>query len=235
MKNTNLAISAAALALAGSVAVLAAQGDHARHSPDADGDGMVTLAENSAHGHAVFARIDSNQDGVLDAADREAQMDERFAAMDADGSGEISEAELEADAARRQAARAERRAQRRSEWFASADADGSGGLSRSELESGREAMREKFRSRREKTERGEMQMRRGRGHGPAMLLHMADTDKDAAVTRAEFDVAMQTRFARMDGDGDGAITAEERSLAREAMRARHGERGIEQPAQSEGQ
>ena len=57
-----------------------------------------------------------------------------------------------------------------------------------------------------------------------MMLRMADTDQDGAITRAEFDSAIATRFARVDADGNGAITAEERQAARTQMRTQMRER-----------
>ena len=68
--------------------------------------------------------------------------------------------------------------------------------------------------------------RGGRG-GQAMggmMLRMADADKDGAITRAEFDNAVAARFARVDADGNGAITAEERQAARAQMRTQMRER-----------
>ena len=52
------------------------------------------------------------------------------------------------------------------------------------------------------------------------MLRAADADNNRAITRAEFDAALMQRFARMDADGDGTVTAAERKAAREAMRQR---------------
>jgi hypothetical protein len=53
---------------------------------------------------------------------------------------------------------------------------------------------------------------------------MADTDGDKSVSRAEFDAAIAKRFAAMDADGDGKVTAEERDAAREAPKGKWMER-----------
>ena len=50
------------------------------------------------------------------------------------------------------------------------------------------------------------------------MMRGADVDGNRAVTRAEFDAALMQRFARMDADGDGNVTAAERKAARDAMR-----------------
>lgn len=57
--------------------------------------------------------------------------------------------------------------------------------------------------------------RRGRHHG-AMLAKL-DKDGDGAISAAEFDAAGDARFARLDKNGDGVITPDER-------RGRHGHR-----------
>ncbi|WP_239987351.1 ca2+ sensor protein [Sphingosinithalassobacter portus] len=58
-------------------------------------------------------------------------------------------------------------------------------------------------------------------HGPGM---MADANHDGIVTREEVIADAERRFARVDTNGDGVITAEERQAAREAMRERMRER-----------
>jgi hypothetical protein len=59
------------------------------------------------------------------------------------------------------------------------------------------------------------------------MLRRADTNGDKAVTREEFDAAMEARFNRADKDGSGTISSEERKAAREAMREQRSERGGE--------
>lgn len=56
------------------------------------------------------------------------------------------------------------------------------------------------------------QGRMGRG-GP---MAMADADKDGNLTRAELTQALTARFAKMDTNGDGTVTKEEREAKRAA-------------------
>ena len=51
-----------------------------------------------------------------------------------------------------------------------------------------------------------------------IVAHMADTDKDGAVTQAEFTAAALTGFDRLDANKDGQVTKKERQAARKAMR-----------------
>lgn len=209
MKKITLALSAAALALTGGTFVLAAQ-DKTRPDPDTNSDGQVTLAEMQAHGDAMFARMDVNGDGTINAADREARHAAKFAAADTDKDGELSQAEMQAMRESRRENRAERREARMAEHFAAMDADKSGGVSQAEMQARHEARGERKRG-------GHHGMRGGR-HGGMMMFGMADADGDKAVTRAEFNAALQARFARVDTNGDGVIGPAEHSAAREAMR-----------------
>ena len=56
------------------------------------------------------------------------------------------------------------------------------------------------------------------------MLRRADTNGDNAVSKAEFDAAVEARFAKVDTDGSGTITAEEREAAHTAMRAQREQR-----------
>ncbi|MCL4674115.1 MAG: hypothetical protein KJZ64_14545, partial [Sphingomonadaceae bacterium] len=56
------------------------------------------------------------------------------------------------------------------------------------------------------------------------LVRRADADGNRVVTRAEFDRAVASHFARMDTDGNGTVTATERQAARAAMKQMRGER-----------
>jgi len=57
--------------------------------------------------------------------------------------------------------------------------------------------------------------------GGGMLMR-ADADHDGNITRAEFLADVDQRFALVDANHDGRISAEERDAAREAMTARRG-------------
>jgi Ca2+-binding EF-hand superfamily protein len=55
------------------------------------------------------------------------------------------------------------------------------------------------------------------GHRGA-LLHMADADKDGAVSKAEFETRVLQRFDRLDANHDGTVTSDEAKAARDNMR-----------------
>lgn len=48
------------------------------------------------------------------------------------------------------------------------------------------------------------------GRGPGGMLIRADTNGDGVITRQEFMAASDARFARMDANKDGKLTADER-------------------------
>lgn len=99
MKRLTTGLALAALAAFG-VAGGAAYADHhgGRHSPDANGDGIVTKDEMQAHSAQMFTRMDANGDGKLDAADREARREahrtQMYDRLDADNNGQISRQEF---------------------------------------------------------------------------------------------------------------------------------------------
>ncbi|MDG5751826.1 hypothetical protein P8R33_11965 [Qipengyuania sp. XHP0211] len=228
MRKTILSLSAAALALTGGVA-FAQKGERA----DANGDGVITLAEMQARSAERFARMDSNSDGVLNHADRQAKMAEHFARIDADNDGEVTQAEMQAAHETRRAKRAERmaergvertermnrrggnRAERMAERFAAADTDNSGGLTMAEMQAMHEA-------------RGERGHRGKRGMNRMTRL---DTNGDQAISKAEFDAQVAARFARLDADDNGQVTAEERETAKAERRAKWQERRAARQAQ----
>lgn len=95
MKKVSLAISAAALAVAG---IAYAQMPEKHAKIDADGDGVITRAERQTAATAMFARLDANKDGKLDQTDRDAHRQQMrsamFAKLDADKNGSISKDEF---------------------------------------------------------------------------------------------------------------------------------------------
>ena len=58
---------------------------------------------------------------------------------------------------------------------------------------------------------------RGEHGGGKMMLKMADTNKDGAVSRDEFLAAHAQHFGMMDANHDGQVTQAERKAAREMM------------------
>jgi hypothetical protein len=198
-------LSLAAAALIGTGGVAQAQAERA----------PLTRAVVEQRSAEAFARMDANDDGVLDRADREARRHERFARRDANGDGELNAADREA---------------RRHAMFERIDVDHSGGISFEELSAAREQRHEQ---RAERRGNGGHRLAR-RGHdgprfarrGPAGMrinARAADTNRDGAVTRAEFASAALARFDRVDVDKDGTISADERpqrELTRRARRLR---------------
>jgi Ca2+-binding EF-hand superfamily protein len=178
---------------------------------DADGDGAITADDLAArHAAMLLARIahraDADGDGTLTAAEADAW----FTARDGNGDGRLDAADFAAGARRGRGpgkggpgggldgdgifTREDLAA-----VFARFDADGDGALSAEE---------------RPEAPRGHH--RRDGFHG----LRGADTDGDGAISRAEWDAAVAARphadperaaarFAALDADGDGRITADE--------------------------
>lgn len=192
---TPIRLLVAATALAGlSGAVLAQEAPGARPNADADGNRILTRAEATAHAEAMFSRMDVNGDGRLSPEDREAGRERRagemFARMDADANGSISRAEWDSAGEMREARRAERQ-ERRAGAGEGAQARG---------------------------ERGRAFQGHRRGRMGMALMAQADRDGDRTVSRAEFLEASAQRFARMDANGDGSVTADERATARPQRR-----------------
>lgn len=178
-----------------SVALLAVSGAAmaSHHGPghgDPMGDKTVTRAEAQTHAAAMFAKMDVNKDGKIDAGDREARRMARFDGADANKDGSVSRDEF--TAARKAAG------ERRAEW--------------------------KEKAKGERAERGEHGKRMG-GHGRGkgmkgamMMLAMADTNKDKAVSKDEFLAAHAKHFDTTDANKDGSLTPDERKAAQAKMR-----------------
>lgn len=232
-----LALSAAALALGAGTVAYADQADGRGIKADTDANGTITRAEHNAHAAAMFTRMDVNQDGVINDTDREARKAQRFAKLDADGNGEVTQAEFEAMHAQRADQPAERREQRGERIFSRLDADKSGGVSAAEMEAARDA-RQARRGERGKmrAEGGEMRGKHGKRGGHGMrgggmkMLMQADANGDKTVTKAEFMAAADSRFAKMDTDNNGSVSAEERKAAHAAMREVWKAKRLAQPA-----
>lgn len=228
-------------------AAILAMGSAALAQPGGDRDRPQTRAEVTTSVDARFARMDTNSDGVFNGTDRAAKQAERFAALDSDGNGELTEAELKAgfearrakmqerraarranrseptaEQAARRAERQEKRAERRErragnreerqeQRFAARDSDGNGSLSAAE-----------WTTRPERADRAQAQ-RRGRNHR-GMGMKMADANSDGAVSIEEMRNVALARFDKVDTDGDGTISAAERQAAREARKARRGQK-----------
>lgn len=201
MKKTLIAGAALAAMLTGSIAIAQPAPGQMR-GPDANQDGIITQDEVRAQAQTMFARMDVNKDGKIDKADREARMAERFQKLDTDGSGEVSLAEMTAGREAREAKRAERMRMRaeagKGEPGAHMGGKGRGGPGKG--------------------------MRGGHGGGMRGGMMRLDTNKDGALTLAEFEAGALERFKRQDTNNDGQVTQAERQAAREAMKQRWQER-----------
>ena len=191
MKKFTLAAATAALAMT-ATALIAAPGD-ARRSP---GSGP-----------------DANGDGVMTRAEVQAQVAERFAKADANGDGTLNEAD---------------KAARTGQMFDKIDTDKNGSISRTEFVAAHSGM---MGGEHEGMDHGKMDgpgkggpgmggRRMGSGGGAGMMLRMADTNSDGAVTRDEALAAALKHFDAMDANKDGQVTKAERQAAMQAMSAR---------------
>ncbi|MFM5930095.1 MAG: EF-hand domain-containing protein [Novosphingobium sp.] len=191
MRKKLLILSAATLGLIGSA--VAAQ----PVNPMADK--TVTRAEAEAKASEHFAKMDVNKDGKLDKADREARQAEHFKKMDTDGNGSISQAEFAAA----HAAKGEGKGMRHGGQHQGAQ----GGMPHEGMGAGGHGGPGKG-------------MRHGGKHGKrgGMMMHMADANKDGAISRDEFVGGALKHFDMADANKDGKVTPEERKAAHQKMR-----------------
>ncbi len=128
-----------------------------------------------------------------------------FARMDANGDGVLNDKDREAREAKR---------------FDMIDTNSDGVLSREEFSAGHGKMRGKLMQRDGKGPK--MGQKRGPGgHGP-MMGKMANAG--GQVTQAEFTAIALERFDKIDTNGDGTVSAEERKAQKQAMKAKFKER-----------
>ena len=71
---------------------------------------------------------------------------------------------------------------------------------------------------------GRKARRGGKRGGHMAMLQRADTDGDKSISRAEFQAAVDARFARADTDGNGEISAAEREAMKQARQERRAQR-----------
>jgi EF hand len=190
MKKITIALSLAALGLGGGAA-LAAQ------SLAPGRDQTVARSDALARAGQMFARLDVNADGKLDPADREARRAAAFTRLDANKDGQIS----------------------RDEFTAMRPPMGGPGMMRGHGMGGHR-MGGQGMSGEGMGQRGDGQGMRGQGRGGMMLMRMADSNRDGAVSKDEFAAAAASRFDRADSNRDGQLTPAERQAARQAMRER---------------
>ncbi|MFN3432728.1 MAG: hypothetical protein ACK46X_22625, partial [Candidatus Sericytochromatia bacterium] len=168
-----------------------------------------------------FARLDTNKDGQLSADERKAGAEAARKAMAEKKGGELQDF---MPGARRGGGMGER-------MLARVDTNGDGLISKAEhramvearfarMDADRDGSVEAGEGRTGWGKRGEGRggkakaMRGGRGGG----MMMADTDKDGAISKAEFDAMSAQRFARLDTNKDGKIDATEMQAQRQKAR-----------------
>lgn len=152
-------------------------------------DKTITRAEAEAKAGDHFAKADANKDGKLDQADRAARKGEHFKKLDTDGNGSISQAEFAAA--------------HQGKGMGKGMGGDHDGMKHDGMKQG--GMRHG----------GKHGMRGGKMGG--MMMRMADTNKDGAITRAEFVGAALKHFDMADGNKDGSVTPDERKAAMQKM------------------
>ena len=163
-------------------------------------------------GVAVAApQIAGHMQADMTRAQVQAKAAEHFAKLDANSDGKLDQAD---------------RAARQAKVFDRIDADHDGAISRDEFAAKRAGRGERAGG----DHAGMAAMDHGQadgqhrmaGHrmGGRMMARMADTDKDGAITQAEFTAAALKHFDTVDADHNGTVTATERQSAHAAMKAK---------------
>lgn len=199
----------------------------------------VSKAEMLARADARFDRLDTNKDGQLSADERKAGAEAARATMAEKKGGELQD--FMPGARRGGGGMGER-------MLARVDTNGDGLISKAEnramvearfarMDADKDGTVEAGEGRKGWGKRGEGRagkakgMRGGRGGGAGMM--MADTNKDGAISKAEFDAQSAQRFAKLDTNKDGKIDATEmqaqREKARDAMKKMRERRGNTPP------
>lgn len=227
-----LGLSAAALSIGGIAYAQQGAPGGAMHGPmrgqsmmammDGNSDGVVTRAEAQQAATAMFTRMDRNKDGKLDQADRDAHREEMrgqmFDRIDANHDGSISRAEFLADRGPDGD---------RPPMGGPMDGQATGGP-------GMAGMGDHMKHHGRGMHGGNGMGGHGMGghHGGMMMARMADTDKDGAVSQAEFMAASMKHFDMADSNHDGKITKEEHQAARAKMKAEWKANKAKAPAQN---
>jgi Ca2+-binding EF-hand superfamily protein len=159
----------------------------------------------AAH-HEGRSMPDADGDGVVTRSESQAHAAAMFARMDANGDGQLDQTD-----------RAAKRQERRAKMFEGLDADSNGSITRDEFMA--------FERPGKGMGKGEGGWKhrmghRGGGHHGKMMMKMADTNNDGAVSQAEFTASAGKRFDSIDANNDGQITKEERQAHHQEMRGK---------------
>ena len=170
--------------------------------------GAVTLTASTAV-LAQQGRPGPRQD--MTRAEVQEHSAEMFKRLDANGDGKLDQADRTAHEKAR---------------FDALDTDNNGALSFDEFAAARGKRDGKMAKRggpRGDGDGPQMAMRGkrgGPGMGPREMLERADTNKDGAITLAEFQTAALAHFDAVDSNKDGTVSADERKAQHESMRAK---------------
>lgn len=182
--------------------------------------GLAAMALTVAAGAAVaqqaqterparVLRADADRDGRISRSEFVDARLVRLTAVDANRDGSVSREEMQAAGQARRAERADAR-------FARLDANSDGSISRAEFDAPREA----------RGGRGRDRIRGHRGQHPDRAGMRGGYER-GPIAIADARARTEQAFTRLDKDGDGFVTAEERASARLAMREQSRERMVE--------
>jgi hypothetical protein len=219
MKNFLTTAAIGAMLTAGAAVAMQAQAPTAPKQP-------ISKAEMLARADARFDRLDTNRDGQLSAEERKAGAEAARKAMAEKKGGELQD--FMPGARRGGGGMGER-------MLARVDTNGDGMISKAEnramvearfarMDADKDGMAEAGEARKGWGKRGEGRggkakgMRGGRSGGAGMM--MADTNKDGAISKAEFDAMSAQRFAKLDSNSDGKIDAAEMKAQHDKARAK---------------
>ena len=169
---------------------------------------LTTGLAGAAIAQAPAPGSDPMGDKTVTKAEAQAKAAEMFAKMDVNKDGKLDQAD---------------RAAHRTEMFGRLDANKDGNVSRDEFAAAHRGMGEGGKAAGEHR-MGERRMgKRGGGHmGGRMMMQMADTNKDGAISREEMTAAHARMFDMADANKDGKLTPEERKAHHQQMRQNKG-------------
>jgi len=202
-------------AILSTVSVAAFAGNPMLEKVDTNKDGLVQLSEFTALSNQKFTKMDADGNGLVTKEERKAfhalmgekRAKAKFAAIDSNGDGSVSEAEFMAA----RDARKERTMKRR-------DMNGDGQLDKEDRKA-RKKMRKKMRKKiheKMKANKGEHKGNKHAGGRPKI-----DTNGDGAIDLAEHQAAASARFAHMDKNDDGVLSADEQHSSKGMRGKKH--------------